>query len=686
MTAVGIAGAFLNHVPVLGDQQVVIAVLDGTVDRSHPSLIGARLIQLQSVIPPLVAGGQASAHGTHVASIIFGQPGSGVEGVAAHCTGLLIPIFSDHQQRGELACSQLDLARAILLAVENGAHIINISAGQLAHGGEPEPVLAQAIERCAAHNVLIVAAAGNEGCDCLHVPAAVGTVLAVGAMDAEGRPLPSSNWGANYQVQGILAPGKDVPGARIGGGVVCRSGTSFAAPCVSGVAAQLIALQIVLGRAPDPHAVRAALLASASPCIPAADDCRKILSGRLNVPEATKLLAGGVHHVSDTATAIAEPIVANAITPSENVISAAEDAIMPPPANARSAMALSGIAPDRGIRMSGESGLAGAVRASSDGGSLPPLTQLRGEIGQITPSCGCGGDKGGCGCGGGENCTCGGSGAVQKPQLVYALGHLGYDFATEARRDSFVQAMQARNVGNHNPHDPAQLLAYLALAPYDASSLIWTLNIDATPIYAIQPAGAFVELVYERLREFLEAQLAEGTRRAEIVSIPGVIAGSVPLMSGQVVPVVVPALRGMYAWAPEPLARHVLGPAPKKEDERTLYERHLGGLGDFLNRVYFELRNLGVTGAERALNYAATNAMQIAQVIEKATRQGLDLDRLQVVRSPVCRPDSDCYDVELSFFNANNMNVASRIFRFTVDVSDVIPVSIGLPRDWTRRG
>jgi hypothetical protein len=56
-----------------------------------------------------------------------------------------------------------------------------------------------------------------------------------------------------------------------------------------------------------------------------------------------------------------------------------------------------------------------------------------------------------------------------------------------------------------------------------------------------------------------------------------------------------------------------------------------------------------------------------------------------VKKSPVCRPDSDCYDVELSFFNPNNTNVANRVYRFTVDVSDVIPVTVGAVRSWTRR-
>jgi hypothetical protein len=141
----------------------------------------------------------------------------------------------------------------------------------------------------------------------------------------------------------------------------------------------------------------------------------------------------------------------------------------------------------------------------------------------------------------------------------------------------------------------------------------------------------------------------------------------------------------MYSWATQPLVTHVLGAVPKAAAERETYERFSAGLSNFLDRVYYDLRNLGVTGEERAINYSATNAVQIADVIRSTTRDQLDLDRLAVKKSPVCRPDSDCYDVELSFFNPNNTNVANRVYRFTVDVSDVIPVTVGAVRSWTRR-
>jgi hypothetical protein len=61
----------------------------------------------------------------------------------------------------------------------------------------------------------------------------------------------------------------------------------------------------------------------------------------------------------------------------------------------------------------------------------------------------------------------------------------------------------------------------------------------------------------------------------------------------------------------------------------------------------------------------------------------MDLDAIQVTRSPVCRPTSDCWDVELYFFYAERqVQTVRKVYRFTVDVSDVAPVTLGPMRAW----
>lgn len=632
-----------------GDPRIRIAVLDGPVDMHHPCFQGANLTQLATLAPGDAKDGAASQHGSHVASVIFGQPGSAVSGIAPGCSGIIVPVFADGPDGKMIMCSQLDLARAILQAIEAGAHVINISGGQLVPSGEAEPVLAKAIEACADQNVLLVAAAGNDGCDCLHVPAAVDSVLSVGAMDAQGEPLGASNWGEAYRTHGILAPGQGILGAVPGGGIGAKSGTSFAAPIVSALAGLLLCVQLNRGEKPDPLAVGLALLKSAIPCDPEGPaDCRRFLAGKVNVRGALSLIVNGGMKMSE-ATAIEANETSQCMSADQLAQESTPSATLPSGGN-------SSAYPRVQAAVSASEALA-SDPAVSPAAPLPPRIAT---AGRVAPS--------DCGCGGGENCTCGGAKA---PQLVYALGTLGYDFGSDARRDSFRQSMES---GSDDPGNPSHMASYLSQNDFEAESLIWTLNLDATPIYAVMPGGSFAARAYGELVSHFQAQMQRGV---EMVSVPGMIAGSARLQSGQVVPVIVPAVRGLYAWAKADVVKAALGENPTPEQT--------AGIDNFLSRVYYDLRNLGVTAQERALNYSATNAFQVAQVMTAAATQALELDTIGVKKSPVCRPDSDCYDVELAFFAPQNTNIANKVFRFTVDVSDVIPVTIGEVRAWSKR-
>ena len=270
-----------------------------------------------------------------------------------------------------------------------------------------------------------------------------------------------------------------------------------------------------------------------------------------------------------------------------------------------------------------------------------------------------------------SECSCGGG---APPQLVFAIGQLGFDFRTEARRDSIMQHMEPPG----SPHDPGKLLAHLKKSPSDAASITWTLNLDATPIYAVQTVGAFASDIYQQLRDFLGEQIKGEVER---VSIPGYISGNARLFSGEVVPTIWPELRGMYSWNTAALVKAVCGPSPpgnasqKVKDE---YAQKAQSLANFLLRVYDELRNLGITPQERSINYAATNAFLVAKVFEDAIKEGMDLDTIEVERSPICRQYSDCWDVKLTFFNPSKVfEQARKVYRFTVDVSDVVPVMVG---------
>lgn len=237
-----------------------------------------------------------------------------------------------------------------------------------------------------------------------------------------------------------------------------------------------------------------------------------------------------------------------------------------------------------------------------------------------------------------------------------------------------------------NPYDARQMVDYLGSNLSEARSLIWTLNIELTPVYAVEPKGAFAREVYEVLQQLLNGQIQaeDNEDYVERVSIPGLLTGrTVKLFSGQVVPLIEPlSTRGMYGWKVNTLvgaALQAVGADAEEADEETMRRT----LGSFLNRVYYDLRNLGKTSQDRALNFAVTNAFVAASTFAPAVANGMELDSITVEKSPFCRLDSDCWDVKLKFFDPENSRRAKKIYRFTIDVSDLIPVTMGEVRSWS---
>lgn len=636
-----------------GDPKICVAVLDGIVDQNHPCFDGADLTRL----PSLVSGeanenGSMSTHGTHVASIIFGQPDSPVEGIAPHCRGLIVPVFADDRLR----LSQLDLARAIEQAVNAGANIINVSAGQLTDEGEADTWLEKSVQLCQENNVLLIAATGNDGCECLHVPASLPTVLAVGAMDDQGKPTNFSNWGGEYQNQGILAPGENILGAKPGGGTTRLNGTSFATPIVSGVVALLLSLQIKRGEKPDPQKVRTALLATATPCNPKdTDEQNRCLMGKLNIPDAIEFLLGET--MSDELDL--ETVEASGCGCGDNP----DESVLNEPLET-SELKLAEVTPSQTEIVSVPPSVSPVISQPN------PVNTMSNSTNFVTAS---------------EAPS-----ELAGKNLVYSLGVLGYDFGSEARRDSFKQLMPGVSVEGTlipaNPYDARQMVDYLGENLPEAKALIWTLNLELTPIYAIEPVGGFSRDVYEVLQSLLDGQIQAETdpNFVQRVSIPGVLTGrSVKLFSGQVVPVVeINNTRGLYGWKVNTLVTAAIASVQEQSNdaEEDAIRRTLSS---FLNRIYYDLRNLGTTSQDRALNFASTNAFQAASTFAQAVGAGYELDSINVEKSPFCRLDSDCWDVKLKFFDPENSRRAKKIYRFTIDVSDTIPVTLGEVRSWS---
>ncbi len=267
-------------------EPVVVAVIDSGVDYAHPDLAG-QLWQNRAELegksgvdddgngyvddvigwdftdaPGLPGQGDylqrdadpsdESGHGTHVAGIIAAAVDNetGISGVAGNARVMALRAGFNLPGGGYLEDD--DLAAAILYAVDNGARVINMSWGDPSGA----PVLRDAIRYAESADVVLVAAAGNEGEDAVFYPARFSQTIAVGATASEGQVLAFSNYGPSIDV---VAPGQAILSLFPGGTYGPRSGTSMAAPHVAGLAA------LLLGRQPawTAERVRDALRASA---------------------------------------------------------------------------------------------------------------------------------------------------------------------------------------------------------------------------------------------------------------------------------------------------------------------------------------------------------------------------------------------------------------------------------------
>lgn len=569
-------------------------------------------------------------HASHICSTIFGQPGSPVEGIAPRCTGFNIAVYGDENE----LMSSVGLARAFNLAIDLGAHIVHSSIVIPTQTGRGHELYERAVQQCIKRDILVVSPVGNDEGTCMVLPACLPGALAVGAMSDDGQPLKFSNWTGTYQTQGILAPGQNILGAKPGSDEPIRKqGTSCATPVMTGVAALMMSLQKQRGRAPSGRAVRSAILNSARPCTSAeVGEPERCLRGRLDISATINALDLG-------------PSTSRAPSRSTRVTS------LPATTPSSPLMAKTHVYP--------------SSRPAEISMSTNPHMELSASHHPDAPDFHGPSDR------------------------VYAIGTLGYDFGSEARRDSFKQLMPAASFDGTkipaNPYDARQIVDYLAHYPSEGKSLIWTLNLELTPIYAIEPIGPFAADVYDVLQQLLSGQVQAEHDEAYIerVSIPARASDrTATLFSGQIVPVLeVDATRGVYGWRVNTLVEGAIE-AVRSRNEQADDEAMRKTLGGFLQRIYYDLRNHGRTSRDRALNFAATNAFQAASTFSDAVSIGMELDSISVEKSPFCRLDSDCWDVKLKFFDPENGRRARRVFRFTIDVSDTIPVTLGEVRTW----
>jgi subtilisin family serine protease len=229
-----------------GNGNLILAILDSGVDLSHPDLRG-RLVQGYDFVNNDANPSDDFGHGTMVAGIAAAQTNNGQGVAGATWQGKIMPV-KVLDSRG--SATDNDIAAGIHYAVDHGASVINMSLG----GPGASDILQSAVDYATGHNVVVVAAAGNDGgtadASVPHYPAACNGVIAVGATDSSGRLADFSSYGPWVDV---LAPGEGIVSTTYNGSYGSGSGTSFSSPLVAAVA--------MLLRSDDPCESEASIVA-----------------------------------------------------------------------------------------------------------------------------------------------------------------------------------------------------------------------------------------------------------------------------------------------------------------------------------------------------------------------------------------------------------------------------------------
>ena len=212
-------------------------------------------------------------HGTHVAGIVAARSNNNV-GVASFSyynkiKVMPLKVFAD----GEDTAPTSAILSAIDYAVQQGARVINFSLGGLGYSYLYDLKVSAAVRS----GLVLVASAGNEGNSLVNYPAGFIDTVSVASSNENEQRSASSSYG---QTVDVSAPGEDVLSLFPDESLAYATGTSMAAPMVSGLAATLISQNDSI----EPIDVRSVIIESVDPM--KTNSFRPVGSGRINAQKA----------------------------------------------------------------------------------------------------------------------------------------------------------------------------------------------------------------------------------------------------------------------------------------------------------------------------------------------------------------------------------------------------------------
>jgi subtilisin family serine protease len=289
------------HLTTKGDRRIIVAVLDTGVDTDHAELTHAYMPGKDFV--DIIDGAERFlgdflgydndpddnlvGHGTHVAGIIAAAGTNMPMGVAPQCRILPVRVLGA-MKRGDkpVGAGLVDnINVGLKWAIDQGVEVVNMSLGvRDVGGGLPYK---EVIDYARSKNVTIVAASGHHGAEDLYYPGAYPYVVTVGALDLDKEHVaPFSTYGKQVD---LVAPGTDIYSSFLDNSYAFSSGTSHAAPFVTGA----IALLKSFARAKGHHLSDGKakyLIKHTSDKVGGRYKHQKAGYGRLNVGDAMRLL------------------------------------------------------------------------------------------------------------------------------------------------------------------------------------------------------------------------------------------------------------------------------------------------------------------------------------------------------------------------------------------------------------
>jgi subtilisin family serine protease len=208
-----------------GSSEVAIGLIDGPVDTTHPDLAAQAVA---SIGPSHVdscrhVSSAACAHGSYVAGILIARRGSEAPAICPDCTLLVRPIFLEPMTNlDDLRADPGELALALADCADAGVRVVNVSAALAQPSMKDDRALTDALDHAARRGVIVVVAAGNQG-----------------TLGSTAITHSHSNVGRSIGRSGLGAPGVGISSLGAGRTPLTCSGTSAAAPFVTGAVALL---------------------------------------------------------------------------------------------------------------------------------------------------------------------------------------------------------------------------------------------------------------------------------------------------------------------------------------------------------------------------------------------------------------------------------------------------------------